>query len=147
MKFHLVNGSRKEWFRSEERWGSRSLSGKWLFLSVQLKRIKGQRAQQTLAHRQQPVSLTWSGPHVFSSPLPRPFWSVFLFRLSSLCVSQLICSSIKAVVLLLCIASELPMRFANTSALPPLHVKKIRRADWFVFVSRCSVAVTAIGNP
>lgn len=135
---------------------------KWLCLSIQLKWIKGCTEWQTnlapLATQfPQPDLLSLLCPPVLTSaphlllllPFPSlPYWSLLLSALLFMLVSQLICYSIKAVVLLFCIASELPTRLANTSApIPLFHVKKIRSADWFVFVSHCSVAATAIGNP
>lgn len=130
---------------------------KWLCLSIQLKWIKGCSEWQTnlapLATQfPKPDLLALLCPPVLTSalllPSPLPHWSLLLSPLLFMLVSQLICYSIKATVLLLCIASEPPTRLANTSApIPLFHVKKIRSADWFVFVSRCSAAATAIGNP
>lgn len=136
---------------------------KWLCLSIQLKRIKGCNEWQTnlaplATQLPQPDLLSPPCPpeltsaHVFSYSLCSlsllPYRSLLLSPVLFMLVSQLICYSIKAIVLLLCIASELPTRLANSSVpIPLFHVKKIRSADWFVFVSRCSAAATAIGNP
>lgn len=129
---------------------ARVYRAKWLCLSIQLKWIKGCNEWQTnLA----PLATQFPHPDLlsllclpvltsapllllplFSSPSPvlisalLPPLSLFML------MSHLICYSIKAIVLLLCIASELPTRLANTSApIPLFHVKKIRSADWFVF--------------
>lgn len=133
---------------------------KWLCLSIQLKWIKECNDWQSLLHwpynflnriccsfyAPSPLLLSF----FFYAPFLLPFWSPPLPSPLFIFVSQLICYSIKGIVLLLCITSALPTRLTSTSALPSIplfHVKKIRSADWFVFVSRCSVAATAIGNP
>lgn len=142
-KLIRAKGQKKQQSGSDERKGESAgvYQLKWLFLSAQLKGIKGLVVQPCNTGHM--ISLTWSGLSLLLSSFSSILLSLILFML----VSQLSCYSIKATVLLLCIPSELPTRFANTSALSRFHVKKIRRADWFVFVSRCSMAATAIGNP
>lgn len=135
---------------------------KWLGLSIQLKWIKGCNEWQTnlapLATQfPQPDLLSLLCPTVLTSapllpplsPLPSPSPVLIpapLFSPLYACVTLnlLFHKSHSAI----CIASEPPARLANTSApIPLFHVKKIRSADWFVFVSCCSAAATAIGNP
>lgn len=131
---------------------------KWLCLSIQLKWMKEcSEWQADLAPLTTqfpkpdffcPSYAIQSSPLLLSSSLCSLCWSVLLSTLPLYACVTVNLLFHKTTVLLLCAASEPPTRLASTFApIPPFHVQKIRSRDWFVFVSRCSVAVTAIGNP
>lgn len=140
-KLIRAKGQKKQQSGSDERKGESAgvYQRKWLFLSAQLKGIKELVGQPCNTGHM--ISLTWSGLSLQLSSFSSILLSLILFML----VSQLSCYSIKATAPLLCLWAT--YKVCQYFALSRFHVKKIRRADWFVFVSRCSVAATAIGNP
>lgn len=133
---------------------ARVYQAKWLCLSIQLKWIKEYNDWQSLHwsynflnliccpfYAPQSSAPSSTPPSSSSSPSPLPPLSICIT------VNLLFHKRHTPITLYYLWAANKAYQCLCALSFPQFHVKKIRSADWFVFVSRCSVAAVAIGNP